>query len=207
MPEIYISVDIEADGPIPGVNSMLSLGAAAFTEDGEMIGTFSTNLETLEGATSDPDTMAWWAKQPAAWESNREDLRHPATAIGSFVLWIQEVCRLRAGQSTMRPVFVGYPAGFDFTFVYWYLIKFMGPGKSPFSFNALDVKSFAMAVMGCRFRDVGKRAMAEFMPKDKPHTHIAVDDAIEQGHMFMNLLRHARASRQPNLFDLSALTN
>jgi len=25
-----------------------------------------------------------------------------------------------------KPVFVGYPAGFDFLFVYWYLIRFAG---------------------------------------------------------------------------------
>jgi hypothetical protein len=29
MQEIYISTDIEADGPIPGPHSMLSIGAAA----------------------------------------------------------------------------------------------------------------------------------------------------------------------------------
>jgi hypothetical protein len=29
--EIYVSTDIEADGPIPGPNSMLSFGSAAYT--------------------------------------------------------------------------------------------------------------------------------------------------------------------------------
>jgi hypothetical protein len=191
--EVYFSIDIEADGPIPGVNNMLSLGAAAFAEDGEMLSTFSVNLETLEGATSDPDTMEWWTRQPAAWLACRKDLERPEDGIRCFVSWVQQVCVIRPG--TPKPVFVGYPAGFDFTFVYWYLIKFMGPGKSPFSFAALDIKSFAMAVMGCRFRDVGKRMMKAFMPKDLPHTHVAVDDAIEQGHLFMNLLRHSKASR------------
>ncbi|MFT7224040.1 MAG: hypothetical protein ACI82Z_001588 [Cellvibrionaceae bacterium] len=37
-----------------------------------------------------------------------------------------------------KPVFVGYPASYDFMFVYWYLIKFVG--TSPFSYFALDVK-------------------------------------------------------------------
>lgn len=32
-PEIYVSTDIEADGPIPGQNSMLSFGSAAYTDD------------------------------------------------------------------------------------------------------------------------------------------------------------------------------
>ena len=30
MPEIYISTDVEADGPIPGPHSMLSFGSAAY---------------------------------------------------------------------------------------------------------------------------------------------------------------------------------
>ena len=39
MPEIYVSTDVEADGPIPGPNSMLSFGSAAYTVDKTLIGT------------------------------------------------------------------------------------------------------------------------------------------------------------------------
>ncbi len=49
--EIYVSTDVEADGPIPGPHSMLSFGSAAYTGGKELIGTFSANLETLPGAT------------------------------------------------------------------------------------------------------------------------------------------------------------
>ena len=42
--EIYVSTDVEADGPIPGRNSMLSFGSAAFRRSGQMIGSFSVNL-------------------------------------------------------------------------------------------------------------------------------------------------------------------
>ena len=59
-PEIYISTDIETDGPIPGPNSMLSFASAAFMPDKTMIGTFSANLHVLPGAAGDPKTMAWW---------------------------------------------------------------------------------------------------------------------------------------------------
>ena len=65
--ECYVSIDIEADGPAPGLNSMLSLGAAAFAGDGTLADTFSANLETLPEAREDPKTMRWWAKQPEAW--------------------------------------------------------------------------------------------------------------------------------------------
>ena len=64
--ERYISVDIEADGPVPGLHSMLSLGAAAYNAWGQCVGKFSANLETLPDATTDERTMAWWATQPEA---------------------------------------------------------------------------------------------------------------------------------------------
>ena len=67
MPEIYVSTDIEADGPIPGPHSLLSLGSAAYQADKTLIATFSANLETLPDAQGDAQTMAWWQNQPAAW--------------------------------------------------------------------------------------------------------------------------------------------
>ena len=56
--ECYISVDIESE-PIPGVHSMLSLGAAALDAEGNAKGTWSANLEQLPGAAEHPRTMRW----------------------------------------------------------------------------------------------------------------------------------------------------
>lgn len=64
--EIYVSTDIEADGPIPGPHSMLSFASAAYLADKTLLGTFSRNLATLPGACAHPDTEAWWKTQPAA---------------------------------------------------------------------------------------------------------------------------------------------
>jgi hypothetical protein len=75
--EIYVSTDVEADGPIPGPNSMLSFGSAAYTGRKELIGTFSANLETLPGATAHPKTAEWWARQPEAWAACRQELEMP----------------------------------------------------------------------------------------------------------------------------------
>jgi hypothetical protein len=84
------------------------------------------------------------------------------------------------------PVFVAYPAGFDFLFVYWYLIRFAG--ESPFSFSALDVKTYAMALLRKEYRQSVKRNMPKRWFDDLPHTHRALDDAIEQGALFCNML-------------------
>ena len=66
MNEIYVSTDVETDGPIPGVNSMLSFGSAAYLADKTLVSTFTANLETLPGAEADPQTMEWWRSQPEA---------------------------------------------------------------------------------------------------------------------------------------------
>lgn len=171
MNEIYISTDIEADGPIPGPHSMLSIGSAAYTAGKVLVSTFSANLEALPGAQPHPKTAEWWAKHPDAWAACRTDLERPELAIGRYVAWIKSL--------DGKPVFVAYPAGFDFMFVYWYLMKFAE--ESPFSHSALDIKTFAMAVLKTNYRESIKRNMPRRWFEDLPHTHVALSDAIEQG--------------------------
>jgi hypothetical protein len=90
-----------------------------------------------------------------------------------------------------RPVFVGYPAAYDFLFVYWYLLRFVG--RSPFSHSALDIKTLAMAKLGGGYREATKRNMPKHWFDDGlPHTHRALDDALEQGALFCNVLRAIR---------------
>jgi hypothetical protein len=185
MSEIYISTDVETDGPIPGPNSLLSLGSAAYTPDKRLVSTFSANLELLEGAAPDPKTAAWWATQPAAWAACRHDPEAPAAAMARYVAWI--------GTLPGKPVFVAYPAGFDFLFVYWYLMRFVG--ESPFSHSALDMKTYAMAVLGTGYRESTKRNMPKAWFDPLPHSHVALDDAIEQGALFCNMLAANRAVR------------
>jgi DNA polymerase III alpha subunit (gram-positive type) len=183
MKEIYISVDIEADGRIPGTSSMLSIGAAAFIEEGDCLGTFYVNLEQLDGAVPDASSMEWWATQPKAWAALQEDKKSPQEAMESFCEWTQTF--------PGRPVFVAYPTGFDFTFVYWYAMKFC-PDKWPFAWAALDIRTLAMALGNSTFSESTKRNWPKRWKTKIRHTHIAVDDAIGQGEEFIKMLRELR---------------
>ena len=78
MTEIFVSTDVETDGPIPGTYSMLSLGSAAYLADKTLVSTFYANLETLPGAAEHPETMKWWKTQPRAWVASR---RHSFSAL------------------------------------------------------------------------------------------------------------------------------
>lgn len=180
--EIYVSTDIEADGPIPGPHSMLSFASAAYGSDKTLVGTFTRNLETLEGATAHPDTAAWWQTQPEAWAACRKDPVAPERAMRDYVAWLREL--------PGKPVFVGYPAAYDFLFVYWYLLRFAG--ESPFSHSALDIKTFAMCLLGTGYRESTKKRMPRRWFDDLPHTHVALDDALGQGALFCNMLAESR---------------
>lgn len=185
LPEIYVSTDIEADGPIPGVNSMLSFGSAAYLADKTLVSTFTANLETLPGAVEDAKTMTWWKSQPEAWSACRENLQPPEVAMAAYLAWLKALPGV--------PVFVGYPAAYDFLFVYWYLIRFTG--ESPFSHSALDIKTLAMALLKTDYRKTTKKNMPKRWFDPLPHFHRALDDAIEQGALFCNMLRVIRGER------------
>lgn len=180
--EVYVVTDIEADGPIPGPNSMLSFGSVAYYADGTWLGEFSANLHLLPGATPDPKTMQWWMKNPKAWEAHRKDLEEPAAAMQRYYDWVTKLYG--------SPVFVGYPASYDFMFVYWYLMKFVR--HSPFSHSALDMKTLAMTLLGCNYRNATKNSWpkAWFGP-DNSHEHVALADAREQGFSFLKMLAEA----------------
>ena len=126
-----------------------------------------------------PKTAEFWAQNQAAYAATRENLQAPAIALGRFVGWVEGL--------PGKPVFVAYPAGFDFLFMYWYMIRFVG--RSPFSFSALDIKTYAMARLNLPYRETVKRNMPREWFSDRPHTHVALDDAIEQGELFINMLR------------------
>ena len=187
MSEVYVSTDVETDGPIPGPHSMLSLASAAFSGAGELLATYTANLDLLPGASGHPETMKWWQGQPEAWQACRANTRPPEEALPEYRSWLESL--------PSRPVFVAYPAGFDFTFVYWYLMRFAG--KSPFSHSALDIKTYAMALLRKDYRASVKRNMPRRWFSNRQHTHVALDDAIEQGELFCRMLAENEGGAAP----------
>lgn len=183
MNEIFVSVDIEADGPLPGINSMLSLGAAAYkisddVTSFEKVATFSANLELAEGASPDEDTMVnFWAKNPEAWDLCRRNPRHPRDVMAEFRLYLSNL--------PGKPVIVAYPLGYDFPYIYHYLIRYTG--SSPIGFTGIDARSYAMAMRRTPFHETKKSQFPQRWFGPQRHTHVAIDDAEEQGEMFCRM--------------------
>src|SRR5688500_19156617 len=122
--------------------------------------------------------MECWGSEPEAWAACRKECRPPDVVMPEYVRWLKGL--------PGKPVFVGYPVAFDFLFVYWYLIRFAG--ESPFSHSALDIKTYAMSVLGVDYRDAVKRAMPRRWFDVLTHHQVALDDALVQGALICNML-------------------
>lgn len=174
----YISIDVETDGPCPGLNSMLQLGAAAFNEQGELLDKYSVNLLPLNDCCADQKTTVWWNSQPEAYANVLRNQQQPSIHIPKFVKWVERF---------ERPTAIAYPAGFDFPWIYYYCYRFNE--KSPFGFQCLDIKSYAAAILKVPYREATKKNMPKAWFAGLPrHTHDACDDAIEQGMLFFRML-------------------
>ncbi|GAA0913012.1 exonuclease [Streptomyces thermoalcalitolerans] len=184
-PSLYISVDIEADGPIPGPYSLLSLGAAV------------AGVQDADGFTAiDPEQHTFYRElRPISEEFvpealavsglDRERLSRegvePAVAMAEFTDWVREV------SAGAQPVMCGYPAPYDWTFLYWYLIRFTG--SSPFGHSGcMDMKTLYATKAGVPLRAVAKGTMPRHLLSGRRHTHHALDDAIEQADLFARLM-------------------
>ena len=191
--EIYVSIDVESDGPIPGRNNLLSFGAAAFdlaaADPRKPVATFSANLELLPEATPSPSTMAFWAREAAAWTAARQDTRPASEVMPAFVAWVRAL--------PGSPVVIGYPVTYDFMFLYWYTQAFGGlkDGEPcPYGFQGLDIKTLAMLELGVPFKSATKKRMpADWFTGAPPHTHEGLADAIGQGVLFVNIMRARKA--------------
>jgi len=176
MRELYFSIDIECDGPIPARNSMISIGAVAINEKAEKIGEYSANLKPLEDCDPEISTTAFWKNYPEAYRKSTEGARDPIIIMKEFYDWVKSF-------KAEKNVFVAYPAGFDYQFINWYFMTLLG--KNPFSFNILDIRSFAMGILGVSFGESSPDKLPLEWQSDLPHTHVAIEDARQQADIFI----------------------
>ncbi|HLB20189.1 MAG TPA: hypothetical protein VK613_13790 [Gaiellaceae bacterium] len=182
--DLYISADIEADGPIPGEYSMLAFGlAVAGRFDGRSFEprdpTVSTFYRELRPISEKFDPQALVVNGLDRERLEREGAS-PAVALREASDWVD----VQAGGD--RPVFVGYPIVFDWLFMHWYFVTFLG--RSPFGFSgALDMKTIYQQKARVTLDGAGRDDLPSFLHSQHQHTHHALDDAIEQAEIFANL--------------------
>lgn len=181
--ECYISVDVEAAGPVPATYSMLSLGACV--------------VETPERTFYAELRPTAHQALPAALQVSGLSLEHlavtgrdPAEVMRAFRDWIRQMA---AGR---MPVCVGFNASFDWGFINWYFHEYLG--ENPFGIGALDIKAYYMGLAGSRWQETTSHRLPAEFQSQHPQTHNALDDALAQGAIFAKLLAIPQCRWGPN---------
>jgi DNA polymerase III epsilon subunit-like protein len=150
----YVMVDVEADGPAPGLYSMVSFGAV-LVRDG-LDQTFYGQLRPISEAWL-PDALAVSGHSRA----EHEQFADPATVMAAFARWI-------ADHGGKRPIFISDNNGFDWSFINYYFHRFHS--RNPFGHSSQN--------LGSLYKGVVKDTFANFKHLRKTrHTHHPVDDA------------------------------
>ena len=187
----YVVCDIEADGPIPGPHSMISLGAVAVNREGKELGDFEINFLPLENAKPHPLTMKWFTTHaPEALDYCKQNQVSPKEGMNQFGNWLLILPKPR--------VMAAHPAPFDFMWINWYIQTFLAdrleevPFSMPFFDSkgqaAFDIKSYAAAVLQKDYREINRENYPKEFYDNTKHTHKAIDDAREYAQLLIKLL-------------------
>jgi hypothetical protein len=183
--DVYFSADIETDGPIPGPYSMLSFALAyagafdgdTFYQPANHAQTFYVELQPIS-AEFEEEAVRINGLDRVALARRGQAPQDAMTAAGN---WVREV----AGGG--EPIFVAYPLGFDWSWLYWYFVKFSRQ-SSPFGYSkCFDIKTAVALKLGRTIANSGRQKLPVSLQSSTSHTHHALDDAIEQAEIFAKL--------------------
>lgn len=172
--ELYVSVDVETSGPIPGKYSLLSVGACLVSDPAVSI---YLELQPIS-EVYDPEAVAVTGLDLD--RLKREGLA-PKEAMRALEQWLGTACT-----AAQKPIFVGLNAPFDWSFINYYFHTYLE--TNPFGFTALDMKAYFMGVTGCGWKETkSSRMVAALKPRSAPN-HNALDDARFQAELFALML-------------------
>lgn len=183
--DVYFSADIETDGPIPGPYSMLSFAlvyagafdGTTFYKPANYSERFYVELQPISEQFQEEALLVNGLDRAALAREGHT----PIDAMTSAARWVREV----AGAS--EPVFVAYPLGFDWSWLYWYFVKF-SQDESPFGYSkCFDIKTAIALKLGRTISNAGRQKLPYNFQSAFSHTHHALDDAVEQAEIFAKL--------------------
>lgn len=176
--ECFISVDIEAAGPIPGEFSMLSLGACS-VESPDL--TFIVEFRPIN-MNADPKALEVTGLSMSDLQRRGTD---PPEGMRQFNKWIEGVAGVDA-----VPVFVGFNAPFDWSFVNYYFHRFLG--HNPFGFAGLDIKAYYMGRYNTAWSETKSSKIAAELHVSEDGDHNPLHDAVYQAKLFKTMLNDVR---------------
>lgn len=155
-----ILVDVEADGPAPGLYSMVSFGAVHLTNDG-IQDTFFGQVMPLPNANFVPEALA------VSGVSRLEHLQYPAPVetMSLFSNWLTEI---KKDYNYKRLFFISDNNGYDWQFINYYF--WLTLNRNPFGHSSHNLNDLYKGLVKDMFKNFKHL-------RDTKHTHHPVDDA------------------------------
>lgn len=150
----WIVVDVESDGPIQGVHSMVCFGAVIVEEGLER--TFYGQVKPVS-KEYEPSALAISGFS----REEHEKFDDPKEVMEKFAKWLKE-------NSKGQPILISDNNGYDAPWINWYFHKFTG--KNPFGWSSRRLPDLI-----CGFENDMYTKWKHL--RDSKHTHHPVDDA------------------------------
>lgn len=166
-------VDVESDGPCPGMHSMICFGAV-IVEAG-LQRTFYAQLRPISDIYV-PEALA------VSGFSRDECMKFPdpRDSMLNFEIWLKENIPDR------RPIFWSDNNGYDFAFVNYYFWKYLG--RNPFGWSSSNLGSF--------YKGLDRNLYSTFKHlRDTKHTHHPVDDARGNAEALLKMFGQLKTAR------------
>ena len=169
----FVSIDVEADGPIPGEYSMVSLGAVQIcpAQNNKIVveKSFYRQLSPISDKYS-PEAL----KVTGFSREETLNFSDPKNVMEDFKNWVVGI---------YNPIFIADNTGFDWQFINWYFHYFIG--NNPFGHSSTDIGSLYKGLNN-NFKTSYQRFRKKVAKTE--HTHNALDDAIGNAEAFKCLL-------------------
>jgi ribonuclease T len=184
----WFCVDIECNGPVPGLYDMVSLGAVAVNRgaDGllEIGASFYIEIQ--------PQAPRFDARAAQIHGLDQDKLKAEGVPRREAALQLADWVKAQTRPGT-DPTFVGHNAPFDWSFVSWtYAAEEL---DNPFGYKALCTKSLAAGVLNLHWLDTHKENLSQRLnlpDEDMRQKHRADYDAAYQALILKGLLEYPR---------------
>lgn len=180
----WFCVDLEANGPVPGLYDMVSLGAVVVAPGaGGHLATGATFYAEIK-----PQAPRFDARAAAIHGLDQAALARDGLPRHEFCQRLASWVGAHTVPGT-EPVFVGHNAPFDWSFVAWTYAADDLP--NPFGYKAMCTKSLATGALNVHWLDSHKGMLSERLPlppEDRSQKHRADYDALYQAQILIALL-------------------
>ena len=191
--KLFLSFDIESDGPTPIINNLLSIGIVGITLDEKIVFEYEANIEPLESHTQDTTCMqTFWLKpeQKTAWERLQMNRRNYISVFEDLGVKLKEL------DSKYKLKFVAHPACFDWMFLKCYYELARTNSQNKECFYDIGYQCECSSTLWNLYKQLNKlnstqanelfKYLGEF---DETSNHMALSDALVQGKFYVKLLK------------------